>query len=588
MESPDKLAVVARIDALRSGVPVSATVANTELVVLRVGDEVSVFQGTCPHQGTSLVGATVTGTSLECPSHRWCFDTRTGERLDRPGDCLRRFDAVVEQGEVRVDVCEIGQWTAKSVRKSPHAPRGRPGVRSIASLPGPKPLPLVGNVLSLRATKFHAAVNAWGAEYGSAFKLSLPGAGVAVALCNPNTIRGVFRDRPGGFSRIGSLAPLLQEIGGHGLFSQEGDAWRRTRRLTMPAFNMGQLRSFHGTMNNILRRLLGRWERAAASGRPVHVQDEMTRFTVDITTSLAFGHDLNTIEDKAGDIRDHLGVLLPRISQRLLAPFPYWRYVRLPGDRAFDRARGAIRALVSELVAQARASTKGKDPADATTFLESLVMATDDAGARLTDTEIYANVLTMLVAGEDTTAHTLAWVVHFMTEHPSVQEQMAQEADSVLGGPFAQSLSDYDRLPLIGAVAAESMRLRPVAPVIFLQALQDAEVENIAIPKGTTVLLLPRQAGLSDAHFADAHVFDPQRWLDGRGGAHHPQALFPFGYGPRHCPGRNLAMTEVASVLAMLASQFSATKVPGHPEVEERFGFVATATPIHVKLRRRS
>ncbi|MEM6996188.1 MAG: cytochrome P450, partial [Myxococcota bacterium] len=573
---------VARLDALRDREPERATLGGVELVVLRVGGEVSVFQGACPHQGTSLSTGSVSGTTLTCASHAWCFDTRTGERVDRPGKCLQRFECQVQDGAVLVDACEVAQWADRTRRPSPHAPAG--GTRTIASLDGPPPLPLLGNALSMRPGRLNASLGEWAARYGRAFKLTIPPKTTAVAFSDPTTLRTLLKDRPATFRRISSLAPVVKEAGGHGLFSQEGDEWRRSRRLTMPAFNMAQLRSFHGTMNKVLGRLQARWRKAAADGTTLVVQDEMTRFTVDITTILAFGHDLNTIEDQGGGIRDDLGVILPRVSARLLFPIPYWRYVRLPRDRAFDRARGRVQALVLDLVERARHRMRGKEPHEATTFLESLVLARDEGGGRLADEEIFGQVLTMLLAGEDTTAHTLSWIVHYMTEHPSVQAPMGAEAREVLDGPFAAQITDYEQLHYIHGVAMEAMRLRPVAPIIFLEATTDVEVEGIALPKGTMLILLSSQAGLADENFADAHRFDPQRWIDPEGRVHRPEVLLPFGFGPRHCPGRSLAMTEIHSVLAMLAADFRVAKVDGHPPVEEVFGFVLTASPMRVRL----
>lgn len=577
---------VARLDALRDREPHAASIGKVELVVLRVGREVSVFHGACPHQGTSLSTGSVEGGALVCPSHRWCFDTRTGERVDRPGQCLVRFDCQVRDGAVLVDACEVGQWADRTKRASPHAPSGKASVRAIASLKGPRPLPLLGNGLSMKPSKLHAILGDWARQYGTPFRLTIPPNKHAVAFTDPKTIRRLLKDRPETFRRISSLAPVVIEAGGHGLFSQEGDEWRRNRRLTMPAFNMAQLRSFHGTMNRVLRRLQSRWRRAAAQGTVMHVQDEMTRFTVDITTMLAFGHDLNSIEDQGGNIRDDLAVILPALSKRILLPVPYWRYVRLPRDRAFDRARERAQAFIGALIDRARVETAGKAPDEATTFLESLVMARDEAGAHLSDAEISGQVFTMLLAGEDTTAHSLSWIVHLMSEHADVQPRMHAEAKTVLRDGLAETIGDYDQLRYIGGVAQEGMRLKPVAPLIFLEAKQDVEVEGIAIPRGTPLMLLGSEAGLSSDNFSAPERFDPQRWLDSDDSDrnHRPEVLVPFGYGPRHCPGRTLAMTEIHAVLGMLASEFTVAKIDGHPPVHDLFGFVRAASPVHVRL----
>ena len=313
----------------------------------------------------------------------------------------------------------------------------------------------------------------------------------------------------------------------------------------------------------------------------------MTRFTVDVTTSLAFGDDLDTINGQGGELRAQLALLFPRINARLLAPLPYWRVFKLPADRALDRALASIREYVSRLVDDARIRMEGKDPDAATTFLESLVAAPTGSERPLTDEEVFGNVLTMLVAGEDTTAHTLSWATHLLSERPDVVERIAREAERELGGPIASKTADYGRLQLTAAVASEALRLHAVAPVLSLQATRDVEIENVAIPQGQTINLLTTQPGLRASNFAEPERFDPDRWLGKPAGPQRPESVFPFGHGPRHCPGRSLAMIEISAVLAMLCTRFELSKVPDHPPVTEQFGFVMAPSPIHVMLRHR-
>jgi cytochrome P450 len=224
-----------------------------------------------------------------------------------------------------------------------------------------------------------------------------------------------------------------------------------------------------------------------------------------------------------------------------------------------------------------------------TNLLEALLMAQQEGEAPLTDDEVLANVFTILLAGQDTTANTIAWVVYFMASQPDVQRKMQEEVDAVIGS--ASMLEDFDAgdaLLYLNAVISESMRLKSVTPVLAVEPNYDVQVGDVAIPKGAVLSLLTREAGLLQGGDSAADVFDPHRWLTGASAASHHQAGFmPFGSGPRLCPGRSLALMEVRSAVAMLCRNFDLLQVEDAPEVEEVFAFSMVPRNLRVELRRR-
>ena len=462
--------------------------------------------------------------------------------------------------------------------------------RRLADLPGPRGLPVLGNLLQLEAPRLHRILGAWADRYGAAYRIRLRGRDVLV-VSDAEAIGDVLRDRPEGFRRRRALRNVMLELGIDGVFNAEGPDWRRQRKLAMFALNTAHMREFFTRLDQVAARLQRRWEGAARSGQPVDPQRDLMRFTVDVTSGLAFGHDLNTLEETGDPIQKHLDKIFPALSRRLLVPFAYWRYFKLPADRALDRSMAEVHKLVNALIANSRAQLE-RDPARRTrpsNFLEAMLVARDDDASGFTDSEIVGNALTMLLAGEDTTANTLAWMMHFMVEHPEVQARMREEADRVLG--THRRVPDYattEALPYIEAVAHEAMRLKPVAPLLAMEANRDCLVGGVAISEGTAVFLLMAYAEAHADNFAAPRTFRPERWIDPGQALHNSKAFTPFGSGPRYCPGRHLAMLEIKLVAAMLARNFEVARTPGSPPTQEHLALTLTPKNLSVTLRARA
>ena len=212
----------------------------------------------------------------------------------------------------------------------------------------------------------------------------------------------------------------MRELGIDGVLTAEGLDWRRQRKLVMHALNTRHLLAFLERLDQVTARLQRRWERASARDERIDAQRDLMRFTVDVTSGLVFGHDLNTLEDQGDVIQQHLDKLFPAIGRRTHIPIPYWRWFRLPADRKLDAAMIEVLSLVNRLVAEARArvAAKATNGTESANLLDAMVAAKSDEAAGFTDAEIVGNTLTMLLAGEDTTANTLAWMLHLMAEHP--------------------------------------------------------------------------------------------------------------------------------------------------------------------------
>lgn len=379
----------------------------------------------------------------------------------------------------------------------------------------------------------------------------------------------------------------------HGVFSAEGEQWQHHRQLTMQAFRTEHLRSFFPMLQAITERLKNRWLHQAKAGQSIDMQKDWIRFTVDVTTNFAFGYDINLLEQEHDNFQRHLEKLLPIFNQRANTPFPYWRYVKLPRDRSFDKAMGIINETIQRFISQTQQhlAENSKNPQPPANFLETLLLAQNDSGEPLSDAEIKGNIITLLLAGEDTTAHTLAWMAHLLSQHPEVQLKMQQEADSVLGtAPYPMDMAAINQLAYIEAVAHETLRLKSVTPVLFMEPNHDVDIGGVHIPKGTLLMLATRHGALQEENFIDALAFKPERWLDAYPATcpHNRHANLPFGAGPRFCPGRNLALLEIKMAMAMLCKHFTISQIDSAEPTKEVFSFTMVQDKVNVRFTLRN
>jgi cytochrome P450 len=468
------------------------------------------------------------------------------------------------------------------------------GIRRLADLPHPPAQLLLGNARQITPSRLHTTLERWGAEYGRLFTIRL-GRETALVVNDPVLLGELLRDRPDALGRSVPVREAVDELGGRGVFSAEDERWRRQRKLVMKALTPEAVRHFFPTMQTMTGRLLRRWQAALDAGRPIDVARDLKAWSMDVAVALSFGEDIDALDRDDDPLQRDVEFLFRMIGRRMAMPFKYWRLFKLPIDRDADRMVLRIRERTEAFVTRARARLAA-DPAlraRPSNLLEALLAARDAPDSEFTDEDVIGNVSTLVFAGEDTTANTLCWLLLLLAGQPEEAGRLRDEIRAVLGGSaMADAFASLDRLPRIDAAATEAMRLKPVAPLAGFEAKRDRIVGDVHVPRGTRIFGLVRCAALSDAHFPDAAVFRPERWLAGDAppavGVDDPsRKVFPFGAGPRLCPGRYLAMTEMRMAATMILQNFDLSIDEDPASIEEVFGLTMGPDRLPIRLARR-
>ncbi len=468
-------------------------------------------------------------------------------------------------------------------------------LRRLKDLPGPTTVPLLGNVLQVKLPTLHQSLEQWANIHGPCYKVQL-GLKTFMVLSDHEQITALLRDRPDGFRRPSLLYRVMEEMNiKPGLFSAEGQTWQNQRRMVMASFSPGNVRGFFPLLLRVTQRLQKRWQASVISshqqGAVIDLQLDLMRFTVDMISGLAFGQDINTLESKEEVIQKHLDKILPAVFIRTNALFPYWRWFKLPKDRALDRSIQVVNEAIQDFIKQARLRMAAQPVLreQPSNLLEAMIVAADQADSALTDDDVAGNVFTLLLAGEDTTANSMAWMIYLLSQNPQAMARAQEEARRIVDGDVTQLTADkVAQLDYIEACTHEAMRLKPVGPLNVIEALHDTTIGDVTVPEKTVIIGVLRHDALSEKYFQQANDFKPERWIEGQGlgaASHTKRVSMPFGSGPRVCPGRYLALMEIKLGMAMLLDTFDILEVqtPDKGRAQERLSF--TMSPIGLTMR---
>lgn len=460
---------------------------------------------------------------------------------------------------------------------------------TLKNLPSPKGHFLLGHLPQFKASNKHQVLERWVEECGDLFKINFVGKEFIVSA-NPDINTQILKLRPDKFSRFYKLAEIFSEIGVLGVFNSEGDAWKRHRKPTAEALNLKKIKGFYPILFENTTKILTKWSHYANAQEEINVQKEAVHFTIDITTAIAFGYQLDTINNQENDFQKNLEMILPMINERMTALVPVWRFYKQQKDKDLDHSIESTSKLIYQFIEQAKKRLENQPELkeNPSNFLEALLVEKEADG--FTDEEIYSNVFTMLLAGEDTTSNSIAWTIYYLAQNPNLVEKVRQEALQVYENEAVCPTNEkLIQLKYADAVAQESIRLKPTTPQLYMQANEDMTIENLVIPKGIPVILQHKVAQTAEQYFSNATDFIPERWL--KGGCpmhqnHSPNVMKAFGGGSRFCPGKYLAMQEMTILISALCKNYNFSLSVPSESIKEDFAFTMHPINLFVKLEK--
>jgi cytochrome P450 len=427
-----------------------------------------------------------------------------------------------------------------------------PTVRSALDPPGPLRFP--GLMTSFLRDPIATTIGAW-QRYGDVVRYRYLGPFFGVMLFRPEHVKHVLQENHRNYRKTPLLLNRFREVVGNGLFTSEGDEWLRQRRTLQPAFHRQRIQAFASTMVSETETMLARWEVPARTGVVIDVLPEMRRLVMRIVARSLFGAELGSEVD---DIGRSVLTLLEWTSRRLYLVFDPFGDLPLPPRRSFERNLAAVRRYTQRFIDLRRAS-----PTEHHDLLAMLLEAHDpETDVGLSDTEVHDQVMTIFLAGVDTTVNLLGWTWHVLSTHPECAQRVRGELQSVLNGR-APVIEDLPRLPYTSMVLEETMRLYPPAWATTRITVSDDEIDGYRMRSGESVLLSQWVTHRLPEFWDNPEGFDPERFTPERSKNRPRFAYFPFGGGPRQCIGNTFAMMEAQIIVATILQRYRLDLAPG-------------------------
>ena len=369
----------------------------------------------------------------------------------------------------------------------------------------------------------------------------------AYLLNHPDYIRHVLVDNNRNYTKDTYSNRVFGKVVGGGLLTTEGDPWRKQRRMMQPAFHHTRIEKLDGMIVEVAQSMLDRWQHAFESNQPIDIAREMAALTLTVTTRSLFGVDL-------GDEVREVGEIFNRAAS----------YLEKPSSPHLVQSVREFSEVVDRIIQQRRQNFR-----DGGDLLSSMILARDDkTGDAMNDEQLRTQIMTLMLAGYETTASTLTWTWHLLSQNPPMVDRLRSEVRETLQGRLP-CYSDLENLPFTGMVLDESLRLYPPAWILGRRTIEADVIDGFYIPANAVIAIclyvLHRHPGFWDR----PDTFNPERFSPENTKRRNKYAYIPFGAGPRQCIGNNFGLMEAALVMACILQRFELHRMPDmevHPQ----------------------
>jgi enediyne biosynthesis protein E7 len=379
-------------------------------------------------------------------------------------------------------------------------------------------------------------------EFGDIYRVFAPGRGVYNYVINhPDHIKRVLLSNHRNYTK-GEGMDRVKILLGNGIMTSEGDFWRRQRRMMQPSFHRRVIDQFSALIRSVNDKFAARWAEKAARAEPINLSDDASELTLEIVLGSIFGSDLDRLEKQFG--ANPFEVVAKEQNRDLKFAFRF----------------RSLTKLVAELINRRR-----REPQEHFDFLSMLMATRDrDTDEAMSDKEMIDEVLTLIVAGHETTAAALTWTWYLISQHPDTQAQLQAEADrsdadQTLGLDAAESLTFTHQ------VLQEALRLYPPGWLITRRTIEADELGGYPIAPRTDVFISPYMLHRHPAFWSEPEEFRPERFAGADAEERHRFAYIPFAVGPRHCIGENIAMFEMLVHVHAMSRRFRLTRAGNEP-----------------------
>lgn len=459
----------------------------------------------------------------------------------------------------------------------------------------PKIPEAMGSINSIRNEPFFVPLYELYLTYGGIFRLTF-GPKSFLIVSDPSIAKHILKDNSKAYSK-GILAEILDFVMGKGLIPADGEIWRVRRRAVVPSLHQKYVAAMVGLFGKATERLCEKLDRAASNGEDVEMESLFSHLTLDIIGKAVFNYDFDSLGNDTG-IVEAVYTVLREAEDRSVAPIPVWEIPIWkdisPKLRKVNAALDLINGTLNDLIAICKRMIEEEelqfheeymneqDPS----ILHFLLASGDDVSSK----QLRDDLMTLLIAGHETSAAVLTWTFYLLSKEPSVLSKLQNEVDAVLGDRLP-TVEDMKKLKYTTRVINESLRLYPQPPVLIRRSLEDDMLGDYPIKRNEDIFISVWNLHRCPGHWEDASKFNPERWpLDGPNPNETNQnfSYLPFGGGPRKCIGDMFATFETVTAVAMLVRRFEFQMALGAPPVEMTTGAtIHTTKGLNMTVTRR-